>query len=53
MRGAHHCHPPTPAEVDGDVEDAGADGAVKDNDMGNKDNAGGFFAVKLVWGPTG
>jgi hypothetical protein len=40
-------------EVDGDVEDAGADGTVKDDDVGNKDNAGEFFAVELIWRSTG
>ncbi len=47
-RGAHHRRPLTLAEVDGNVEDVGANGVVKDNDMGNEDNAGKFFAVELI-----
>ncbi len=52
-RGAHHCSPPTPVEVNRDVDDAGADGMVKDNNVGNKDNAGKFFAVELIRRLTG
>ncbi len=33
--------------VDGDVEDAGANGTVKDNYVGDKDDAGKFVAVEL------
>jgi hypothetical protein len=51
--GAHHCHPPTTAEVDGDVEDAGANGAVKDDNVGDKDDAGKFFAMELIQRLTG
>ncbi len=29
------------------MEDAGANGTVKDEDVGNKDNAGKFVAVEL------
>ena len=44
-RGAHLRLPPTPAEVDWDVDDAGADGAVDDDDVGDEDDAGDFVAV--------
>ena len=46
-RGAHLRLPPTPAEVDWDVDDAGADGAVDDDDVGDEDDAGDFVAVEL------
>ncbi len=45
--GAHHRRPQTRVEVDGDVEVAGANGTVKDNDVGDKDDAGKFVAVEL------
>ncbi len=46
-RSARHRRLQTWAEVDGDVEDAGANGTVKDNDVGDKDNASKFVAVEL------
>ena len=46
-RGAHHRLPPTPVEVGGDVDDAGADGAVVDDDVCDEDDAGEFVAVEL------
>ncbi len=50
--GGHNCCPPTPAEVDGDVEDAGANSAVKDDNVGSEGNAGEFLAMELIQRPT-
>jgi hypothetical protein len=43
----HHRHPPTPAEVDGNLDDPGFDGAVGDDSAGDEDNAGEFVVVDL------
>jgi hypothetical protein len=47
LHGVHYCHPWTRAEVDRDVEEAGANGTVKDDYVGDKDDAGKFVAVEL------
>jgi hypothetical protein len=47
--GVHHHHPRTQAEVDGDVEDAGANGTVKDNDMGDEDDAASLLQWNSIW----
>lgn len=46
-RGAHLRLPSTPVEVGGDVDDAGADGGVDDDDVCDEDDAGEFVAVEL------
>ncbi len=43
----HHRHPPTPVEVDGNVDDPGSNGAVGDNSAGDEDDAAEFVAVNL------
>jgi hypothetical protein len=43
----HHRHPPTPAEVDGNVDDPGSDGAIGNDSASDEDDTGEFVAVDL------
>jgi hypothetical protein len=42
-----HRHPLTLAEVDGNVDNPGSDGAISDDSAGEEDNASEFVAVDL------
>ncbi len=46
-RGLHHHRLHTRVEVDGDVKGTGANGTVKDDDVGDEDDVGKFVALEL------
>ncbi len=48
LRDAHQHPPPTPTEVNGDVEDAVADGVVKDNNVATKTMRASFLPWNSV-----